>query len=154
MELKKAKFVRAESIGSYQGLAAGGIEKMMFKGTNVQWVVIKSYGSNAQDCDSVCACMLRCFSCVQLFGTPWTVAHQAPLSLAFSSKNVGGGCHALLQGIFPTQGSNLCLLHLLQWQAGSLPLASPGKPVWLHRWLNCVIIIKLDERLEFNYSSH
>ena len=30
-----------------------------------------------------------------------------------------------LQGIFLTQGSNSCLLH---WQAGSLPLAPPGKP--------------------------
>ena len=37
-------------------------------------------------------------------------------------KNAGGGCHALLQGIFPTQGSNPCLLCLLHWQAGSLPL--------------------------------
>ena len=37
------------------------------------------------------------------------------------------GCHALLQGIFPTQGSNPHLLCLLHWQAGSLPLAPPGK---------------------------
>ena len=42
-------------------------------------------------------------------------------------KDIGVGCHALLQGIFPTQGSNLCLLCLLRWQASSLPLASPGK---------------------------
>ena len=42
-------------------------------------------------------------------------------------KNTGMGCHALLQGIFPTQGSNPCLLCLLHWQAGSLPLAPPGK---------------------------
>ena len=41
-------------------------------------------------------------------------------------KNTGGGCHALLQGIFPTQGSKLCLLHLLHWQAGSLPLVPLG----------------------------
>ena len=33
----------------------------------------------------------------------------------------------LLQGIFPTQGSNPCLC-LLHWQTGSLPLAPPGKP--------------------------
>ena len=39
-----------------------------------------------------------------------------------TSKNTGVGGHALLQGIFPTQGSNPCLLHLLHWQAGSLPL--------------------------------
>ena len=29
---------------------------------------------------------------------------------------------ALLQGIFPTQGLNPHLLHLLHWQVGSLPL--------------------------------
>ena len=38
-------------------------------------------------------------------------------------KNTGVGCLAPLQGIIPTQGLNL---HLL-WQAGSLPLAPPGK---------------------------
>ena len=38
-------------------------------------------------------------------------------------------CHALLQGIFPTQGSNLSLLYLLHWQVGSLPLEPPGKPI-------------------------
>ena len=43
------------------------------------------------------------------------------------SKNTGAGCHALLQGIFPTQVSNPTILHLLHWQAGSLPLASPGE---------------------------
>ena len=36
-------------------------------------------------------------------------------------------CHALLQGIFLTQGSNPRLLRLLHWQAGSLPLAPSGK---------------------------
>ena len=40
-------------------------------------------------------------------------------------KNIEAGCHALLQGIFLTQGWNLCLLHQ---QAGSLPLVPPGKP--------------------------
>ena len=36
------------------------------------------------------------------------------------------GRRALLQGIFPTQGSNSSLLHLLLCQAGSLPPAPPG----------------------------
>ena len=44
-------------------------------------------------------------------------------------KNTGVGCHAL-QGIFPTQGSIPYLLCLLHWQAGSLPLAPPGKSPW------------------------
>ena len=42
-------------------------------------------------------------------------------------KNTAVGCHALLQGIFPTQRSNPHLLCLLHWQAGSLPhLRSPN----------------------------
>ena len=43
-------------------------------------------------------------------------------------KNAGVGCHALLQRIFLTQGSNLNLLCLLHWKEGSLPLPPPGKP--------------------------
>ena len=44
-------------------------------------------------------------------------------------ENTGVGCHVLFQGIFPTQGSNLCLLHLMHWHVCSLPLAPPGKPL-------------------------
>ena len=53
-----------------------------------------------------------------------TVACQAHLSMGFSRQEYWNGCHTLLQGIFPTQGSNLCFLHLLHWQMGSLPLAA------------------------------
>ena len=60
------------------------------------------------------------------FATPWTVGHQAPLSVGSPGKNTGVGCHFLLQGIFPTQGSNSHLLSLAQ--AGSLPLARPENP--------------------------
>ena len=47
--------------------------------------------------------LLSHFSHVQLFATPWTVVHQAPLSMGFSGKSTGVGCHVLLQGIFLTQ---------------------------------------------------
>ena len=44
-------------------------------------------------------------------------------------KNTGVvGCHALLQGLFPTQGLNLHLVSLLHWQVDSLPLAPRGTP--------------------------
>ena len=59
------------------------------------------------------------------FATPWTVAHQAPLSMGFPGKNTGLGCHFLQQGIFLIQGLNL---HLLLWQADSLPLSHQGSP--------------------------
>ena len=43
-----------------------------------------------------------------ILATPWTTARQAPLSMGFPGKNAGVGCHFLLQGTFPTQGSNSC----------------------------------------------
>ena len=73
----------------------------------------------------VCAKLL---SHVQLFVTPMDHRGHWRLSPWVSpGKNIGMGFYALLQGIFQTQRSNPCLLHLLQWQAGSLPLAPPGK---------------------------
>ena len=66
---------------------------------------------------------------VWLFVTLWTVAARLLCPWDSPGKNTGVGCHALLQGIFPTQGSNHYFLCLLHWQAGSLPLAPPGKPL-------------------------
>ena len=67
------------------------------------------------------ACMLSPISHAQL------CAHQAPLSMGFSRQEpTGVGCCAFFQGIFLTQGSNSHHLHLLHWQAGSLPLVPPG----------------------------
>ena len=37
------------------------------------------------------ACVLSCFSCVQLFTTPWTSACQAPLSMGFSRQEYWNG---------------------------------------------------------------
>ena len=79
----------------------------------VKWSELKV----AQSCPTLCNCShgpqparLLC---------PWN----------YPGKKTGVGCHSLLQGIFPTQRSNLGLLHLLHWQADSLPLAPPGKPI-------------------------
>ena len=58
------------------------------------------------------------------FATPRTVARQTPLSMRFPG-NTGVGCYFLLQGIFPTQGSNSRLLH---WQVDSLPLNHQRNP--------------------------
>ena len=66
-----------------------------------------------------CVCTL---SCVQFFETPWTLVHQAPLSMGFFWQEYRSGCHFLLQWIFAIQGSNSHLLGLLHWQEDSLPL--------------------------------
>ena len=63
---------------------------------------------------------------VQLFGTPWTIAHQAPLSVGLSRQEYWSRLPFPSPGIFPTQGLNLCLLDLLHWQVDSLPLSHQG----------------------------
>ena len=63
-----------------------------------------------------------------LFVTPWTVCSPHLFHpWNFPGQNTGVGCHFLLKGIFLTQELNPCFLHLLNWQAGSLPLEPPGK---------------------------
>ena len=52
---------------------------------------------------------------------PHGLVRQSPLSMGFfSGKNAGVGCYFLLWEIIKTQGLNL---HLLHWQANSLPLS-------------------------------
>ena len=64
-------------------------------------------------------------------------------------KNTRVGCHFLLHRVFLTQRSNLCLLGLLHWQVGSLPLAPPGKLTSLSLLLDIVIIILQDNPPHF-----
>ena len=79
----------------------------------------------------MCACMLSHVSHVRLFVSPWTVAPPGSFcSWDSPGKHTGVGCHDLLQEFFLTQGSNPCLLCLLHWQVGSLPLAPPIKFNW------------------------
>ena len=43
---------------------------------------------------------VKSLSRVRLLATPWTVAHQAPPSMGFSSKSTGVGWHCLLQELW------------------------------------------------------
>ena len=74
------------------------------------------------------ACVLSCFSSVQLCVTLWTIDRQAPLSTGFSRQDTGVGCHALLQGIFPTQELNPHLLVSRKVAGQFFTTAPPGKP--------------------------
>ena len=87
-----------------------------------------------------CSCAKSLHSCLTLCDTvdlsPPESRHLCPWDSL--GKNTGVGYHALLHGIFPFHGSNLCLLHLLHWQAGSLPLVPTGKPILL--LLSCSVM--------------
>ena len=89
-------------------------------------------------CSSQASCGKRSFplivlciqllSHVRLFSTPWTVAHQAPVSIGFPRQEYWSRLPFPSPGTSPTQGSNLHVLCLLHWQVDSLPLAPPEKP--------------------------
>ena len=63
-------------------------------------------------------------------------------------KNTEVGCHSLLQGIFPAQGSNLCLLHCTQILYCLSPQGSPGKVptsylsyTWQYTYINTSLLV-------------
>ena len=71
----------------------------------------------------VCGCLL--LSCVQLFVTPWTVAHKAPLSIDFSRQDYWSGLPFPSLGDLSNSGIKLGSPAL---QADSLPSEPSGKP--------------------------
>ena len=77
-----------------------------------------------------CACMHGC-SVTQSCRVLWHVEFMddSPLLLCpldSLDKNIRVSCHFLFQGILPTQGLNL---HLLHWQKDSLPLSHVGSAI-------------------------
>ena len=54
------------------------------------------------------------FSRVKLFATPWTVAHQVPLSMEFSRQEYWSGLPFPSPGDLPKPGTEQCLLHCRQ----------------------------------------
>ena len=79
---------------------------------------------------SPCACVLSHFSHIWLCEPMDCSPPGSSVCGDSPGKDTGVGYNGLLQGIFLTQGSNPHLLCFLHWQAGSLPLVLPGKPLY------------------------
>ena len=77
--------------------------------------------------DRVCVCMLIAQSYPTLCD-PWTVAHQVPLLMKFYRQEYWDGLPLLLQGIFPTQGSNSHMLPFPALAGGFFITEPPEKP--------------------------
>ena len=90
--------------------------------------------------------LLSRFSHARLCATPWTAAHQAPLSLGFSRQEHGVGYHFLLQCIKVKSESKVtqsCQILQTPWTAAHQaprPWDSPGKNtgVGCHFLLQCM----------------
>ena len=85
----------------------------------------------ADGLSSVCVCVCVCvLSCAQLFATPRTVAHQAPLSMEFSRQEYYSALPFPSPGDLPDPGIKPTSLESAD--VGSLPLVPPGKPSAIH----------------------
>ena len=75
-------------------------------------------------------CILSCFSHVWLSATPWTIAHQVPLSMEFSKQECWRGAvtsYSRGPSWLRDQIHTSCLLYC---HAGSLPLVPSRKPTY------------------------
>ena len=71
--------------------------------------------------------MRNCFSHVQLFVTPQTVAHQAPLSMGIvQARILEWVAMPSSRGSSPPRNQTHVSYIYLHWRIGSLPLAPPG----------------------------
>ena len=78
------------------------------------------------------ACMLSCYSCVQLFANLWTVVHQAPLSLGVSRQEYWSGFPCPPPGDLPDPGIESTSPAAPTLQADFLPLSHLGSPCMYH----------------------
>ena len=76
-------------------------------------------------------CVLSHFSCVQVFTTLWTVAHQAPLSMGSSREEYWSGLPCPPPGHLPDSGIKLSSTVSPALKADSLPTEPPGKPIYI-----------------------
>ena len=74
----------------------------------------------------MCA-VLSHFSYVQLFATPWIIAHQAPLSVGFSRQEYWSGLSCPSSAGLPNPGIKPASLMSPALTDDSLSLAPPGK---------------------------
>ena len=112
----------------------------------LEWVALPSSRGSSQPSDRAKSLQ----SCPILYNTADCRLPGSSVHGDSPGKNTGLGYRAFLQGIFPTQGSNLHLLCLLHWQVGSLSPVPPGKPVnhtsFINYFKNCDSTIKVGEQ--------
>ena len=84
-------------------------------------------------CARTCMCVCtQPLSSVQLFATPWTVAHQAPLPIGFFGQEYWSGLPFPPPEDLPEPGIKLMSPSLTD---GSLPLSHQGSPRILNKYM-------------------
>ena len=94
-------------------------------------IVIRNFkGYTTFVCVCVCVCVYECtcvLGCVQLFATPWTVAHQAPLSMGFHRQEYWSRFSFSTPEALPDPGIEPASLASPALAGGFFTTAPPGK---------------------------
>ena len=129
--MKLQKQAASRSLSHCQGAAPrfGERDILVFLPTTVLFLLWLPFTVGGPNHCPVCVCVCACTqSCLTLcdpmdWSPPGSSVHEI-----FQARTLEWVAISSLQGIFPTQGSNPCLLRLLHWQVSSLPLAILGTP--------------------------
>ena len=119
-ETQRVKTLRSPWIRESQGKSVFDNAALVWRG--YLWNSI-TFNLNQRVWSLLNACILLCLPLCNPMdcSPPGSSVHGI-----FQAKTLGWAAIFLLLGIFPTQGSSTCLLHLLHWQAHSLPLSHPA----------------------------
>ena len=120
--------------------------------------IVYSWHRHHKLVDCMHARVLSHFSRVRLFVTPWSLAHQTPLSMGFSRQEYWSGCQDP-PGDLPDPGIEPRSPESPVLQADSLLLSHQRNPSWLHRcglisgfstlfhWFMCLFIMPVSYSL-------
>ena len=100
-----------------------------------------------------CLCMLSDFSRVQLFATPWTLAHQGPLSMGFSRQEHWNGLPFPSLGDLPDPGikprslmspglADGFFTTSATWEAPRVPCPTPFRCLPSPGWPSCFLSLQ------------
>ena len=97
--------------------------------------------------------VVELLSHVLLFVTPWTIAHQVPLTMEFSQQEYWSGLPFPSQGHLPDPG----IEPVLHWQAGSSSLTHQGSPlihIYIYIYTHMDIVMDIHTCIETHSQTH
>ena len=133
-DLSNLKFwsitVSCHTLVSYSPFSAPNLSPNSLISDSVSLSISPSLSYHHHSFQSSFSFVHACYiSRVQLFATPWTLAHQAPLSMGFSRQECWSGLPCLLPGDLPYPWMEPASFMSPVLAVKSLPLVPPGKPL-------------------------
>ena len=123
LNIQKTKIMASGPITSWQMDGKQWLTLFFWAAKSLQMVIVAMKLKDAYSLEGkLWPTSMKLLSCVQLFATPWTIAHQIPPSMGFSRQEHWGGLPFPSPGDLPDPGIELRSPTL---QADALPSEPP-----------------------------